>query len=328
MKKSIFYGIIFLFASINVNALSFGFMTEADFIKLKPQPYTPDYTADVSTHLYFSQDLNIRNYLLTAKLGIVITNSKIKFQFVEFKNTILFNFAGITFGKYNVYWGKSIIKNDFFLNIPVTDVIDKNLWNIKADFVFDNLTVTAGSVLDTESIDDFAKPDWASCYTLFNFSCPAFTAGWEADCLFAAGKENEIKTAVEFLFTKISNVSVYADASLKVPPGTTISNNIDWSGVVGTSWYFDNKYVPATFIAEFCGYNNAAGFGLLVIPEIDTKFGYSLKMEYIQDNKMIVTNTVTMNAGTCKIYFEYQSANLLEKDKYNQLLSTGVKYEF
>ncbi|MBQ9239000.1 MAG: hypothetical protein IJ191_06790 [Treponema sp.] len=308
---------------------SFGFSVAEEMVTLKQSPYTPQYANTFSGHFYCAFDVAMRNYFLSVKPGFIVRNDSVRFELYEFKNTVLFNRVAMSFGKYNLYWGTASFQNDYFLNIPVTDPKNKQLWNIKINALFSNALLEAGVVIDTDSLDAFTAPTWLSCFGAVNVSFPAWTCGIVADYFFHLHETDELKCAAECTVNAFTNITLYIDGALKTKVQRQFFSNLYYSATAGMSWYFANNSVPCTFIGELGAYDNDFCYCVALIPTVYDYFECFVELKHnVSSSILLMTGQITVDINTFNLYVKYHSPNLLKQERQNQIITIGVKYEF
>lgn len=347
--KKIFLLFAFILFSENIFSLSFGFESEANVLKMPESEYLDDFAFSSDFSVFASEKFSFGNYFLSLKPSVHFSGNKINFQFAELKNSFLFDYFAFSFGKYNFYFGKPQVKNNFFPSVPLENLSEKNLWNGKLDLFLGNFRVNGGAVFDTESLDSFEKPEWWNAYFSAFYSNQFLEAGLESDFLFAS--ENlkdsgaaEISSSLENVKAKaaaeisffFSDFVLYGDFSVSdsdygFPPFSDFQNfdfsALDFSALCGISWnkyledfgfslIFENGFLEDNYCYSFC-----------FLPEFSSLFSFYLKYEHILNTRLDFLGNFSVFLKDFKVYFEYQSRNFI-KDDSRCRITVGVKNEF
>lgn len=340
MKKTF---LLFFFALIseNIFSLSFGFESEANVLKMPESEYLDDFAFSSDFSVFASEKFAFGNYFLSLKPSVHFSGNKMNFQFAELKNSFLFDYFAFSFGKYNFYFGKPQVKNNFFPSVPLENLSEKNLWNGKLDLFLGNFRVNGGAVFDTESLDSFEKPEWWNAYFSAFYSNQFIEAGLESDFLFRAEEKSgslenvKAKAAAEISFF-FSDFVLYGDFSVSdsdsgFPPFSDFQDfdfsSLDFSALCGISWnkyledlgfslIFENGFLEDNYCYSFC-----------FLPEFRSLFSFYLKYEHILNTRLDFLGNFSVFLKDFKVYFEYQSRNFI-KDDSQYRITLGVKNEF
>lgn len=313
MKKIFLFLCLHLFF-IEAFSLSFGFQFDQDIIKISE---SEDFILSPDLSVFSSANFSFGNYFLSVKPSVRFNNQKIKFQFIEFKNSFVFDFFAFSAGKNNFYFGKPIIQNIFFPNIQETNLSKKNLWNLKLDFFYKKFNIFGGMIFDTTSLDNFEKPNWWNFYASLIYSNQFIDFGFESDCLFLRENTKKIKFSSEISVYTFSDFIIYGDFSFL---------NSDFSGLLGfqKNHYYEN--FGYTFIFENGFLEKNYCYSVCFIPEIFTFSSICLKFEHHLNKNLYFLANFSFSYDDFELYFEYQSPNFI-KNNNQYRISVGIKNE-
>ncbi len=326
MKKSLFILIFLLCSLFPAGALEFGIHNSVNIIKMEDNEYLPDYLVDTETSFLVSEDFFIKSFFLTLKPSLHISDEKLSFRFYEIKLSAVFNNFAISAGKFNNYWGKAMIKNNYFPDVKNITPIKDNFWNLNLNFLINNFTFSGGIISDTNSIDDFNLPEWNSYYLLSEFSHPYISAGIICNLYQDENKEYDFKSTGEFVITYFPDLTFYGDGSLKLFNITTGKMSKDFSFAAGFTFQSLMNYLNFYSQLEL-GIDKSDFFsGGLISLELNNAFQISAQLIY-KSNQLILVPKIGYEFNNFNCYIEAVTDNILDEFKMS-VISTGVSYEF
>lgn len=324
MKKIFFLSFTF-FLLFHISALGFGINNSVNIIKLEENEYLPDYLIAPETSFFISEDYFINSLFLSSKPSLCISDEKISFRFYEIKLSAVFNNLAISAGKFNNYWGKAIIKNDYFPDVKNITPTRDNFWNCNLNFIINNFTFNGGSIFDTNSIDEFTLPKWNSYYLQSEFSHPYISAGIMSNLYQKEDKSLDFKSTGELLITYFSDVTFYGDGTIRLFNITSNDFNKDFSFTAGVTFQSLMNYI--NFYSQFeLGIDKSDFFsGLLISVEYNSRFQLSTQLTF-KDNQIILIPKIGYEFNNFNFHIEAMTNNILNELTMS-VISIGVSYE-
>lgn len=326
MKKSLFILIFLVCNLFPVGSLEFGIHNSVNIINMEENEYLPDYLVDTETFFLVSEDFFIKSLFLTLKPSLHISNEKLSFKFYEIKFSAVFNNFAVSAGKFNNYWGKAMIKNNYFPDVKNIMPIKDNFWNLNLNFLINNFTFNGGIISDTNSIDDFNLPEWNSYYLLAEFSHPYISVGIICNLYQEENKEYDFKSTGELVITYFPNLTFYGDGSLKLFNITTGKMTEDFSFVSGVTFQSRMNYLNFFSQLELGFAKFDFFYGGLISLELNNTFQISTQLIY-KSNQLILVPKIGYEFKHFNCYIEAVTENILDEFKM-AVISTGVSYEF
>ncbi len=326
--KKILTAFVFLNAFLTgaLHSLSTGFDFSLDALRLPESPYLDDFAFSSDLSVFASHKFSFSNFFCTVKPGVSFSENQVKFRFYEFKNSLAFDHAALSFGKYNLYWGKAMIRNDVFPYVESRNPMKARLWNGKFDLQFENIALTLGSFFDTASLDSFRMFEWWTPFFLADFSNQTFAAKFSSDCKFISEGAKDLKASCELLLTAVEDFVFYADGSLSFSDFLKDSRTNTYSAFAGLSWNcrFDDSGL--TLLAENGFVDEKYAYAMQLLFDLDGIFSMSGKILHVLQEDLRVTGTLCVYLKNLEAYVECQSKNLIQEE--NQFrISIGVKNE-
>ena len=326
MKKSLFILSFLFFILFHAGALGVGINNSVNIIKLEENEYLPDYLIAPETSFFVSEEFFIKSFFLTLKPSLHISDEKVSFRFYEAKFSAVFNNLAISAGKFNNYWGKAIIKNDYFPDVKNITPSKDNFWNCNLNFFIDNFTFSGGAVFDSDSIDEFGLPKWNSYYLLSEFSHPYVSFGIMCNLYQEEDRGFDFKSTGELVFTYFSDFTFYGDGTLKINNITSNDFSKDLSFAAGVTFQSLMNYVNLYSQLEL-GIDKSDFFsGLLISLECNSVFQLSTQLIY-KENQIILIPKIGYEFKDLNFYIEAVSDNILDEFAMS-VISIGVSYEF
>lgn len=327
MRKKPVIILFFIVAIYGVGySIDFGFKSNACIVKMEENKYLPDYTGNFDTIFFISESLNFKNAFLSVKPGLRLIDNEKYFNFEEIKGSLLFDNAGISIGKYNNYWGQSVILNNYF---PFTESINPSidkLWRADCNLFITNWTVGAGAFLDTKAIDTYKSPGWQSYYLKTEYGHRMFMTGLMCNLFNEKQSDYYVKFTGEFLLNYFTDITMYVDGSYETKVKDLQNLNENFSFVSGLSYSRIFNVLQLYFMVEG-GLKKNKGLGsfLMSLDFLNT-LQVCTQVMYKEQQLRIIPEI--------SISYEKFRINLtcvtddFKKNKCIKTISMGVYYEF
>lgn len=325
IKLIVFY--LFLISLMPINALSFGVKNESQIVKPEESDFYSDYFSSSKTELFFSEDLNFRNFYFSLSPEILLEDN-ISFLFRKMKMSLVFDNIALSVGKYNLYFGNGIFYNPLFCIIPISYANEKNLWNGRYSITLDNLEIAAGTFIDTESIDKFKVPEYQNFFLLSAFSTQDFSIAIESDFLnYYGAKEtsnsiNSLKVGAEATLTKFSNISFYS--SVCALWNITELKFKEFDFILGGSVHFDFHNFGITQIIDVGMKSN----DFFICGRFETEFFdtcvFAIQATYYS-SAVSIYSSLSLNFQNCVLSGSYYFPDLRNFEKRNDIIKISVQ---